>query len=108
AAVHEVYTRASRIAGREEPAPWSPELLVEEAERELANALEEARPSLHDSDLEAAIGAVVELAPVVDRFFQEVLVMTEDEALRRNRLRLLRDLKDTVGGALGDLSQIPL
>ncbi len=108
AAIHEVYTRAHRIAGREEPGPWRHELLVEEAERELARALEEARPSLRDSDLEAAIGAAVGLAPVVDRFFEEVLVMTEDEGLRRNRLRLLRDLRDTVGSALGDLSQIPL
>jgi glycyl-tRNA synthetase beta subunit len=33
--------------------------------------------------------------------------MAEDERLRRNRLRLLLDLRDSVG-ALGDFSQIPL
>lgn len=106
-AIHEVYTRAHRIAGREEPGPWSRELLAEEAERELARALEEARPALCDSDLESAFDVAAALAPAVDRFFDEVLVMAEDEELRRNRLRLLLDLRDTVG-ALGDFSQIPL
>jgi len=107
AAIHEVYTRAHRIAGSCEPGPWSRELLAEEAERELARALEEARPALRDSDLQAAFAAAAGLAPAVDRFFDEVLVMTEDERLRRNRLRLLLDLRDSVG-ALGDFSQIPL
>ena len=40
------------------------------------------------------------------RFFDEVLVMAEDEAVRANRLRLLLDVRDTLG-ALGDFSQIP-
>ena len=41
-----------------------------------------------------------------DRFFDEVLVMAEDESVRANRLRLLLDVRDAVG-LLGDLSQIP-
>lgn len=107
AAIHEVYTRAHRIAAGARPGPWRRELLAEEAERELARALDEARPALRNADLEAAFAAAAGLAPVVDRFFQEVLVMTDDEALRENRLRLLLDLRDAVG-ALGDFSQIPL
>jgi glycyl-tRNA synthetase beta chain len=107
ASIHEVYTRADRIAGKTEPGEWAPELLTEEAERELARALESARPALLDSDLPAALDAAAGLAPVVERFFDEVLVMTEDREVRENRLRLLLDLRDTVG-ALGDFSQIPL
>ncbi len=107
AAIHEVYTRAHRIAGGTEPGSWRRELLAEEAERELARALEEARPALRDADREAAFAAAAGLAPVVDRFFDEVLVMTDDDRLRMNRLRLLLDLRDTVG-YLGDFSQIPL
>jgi glycyl-tRNA synthetase beta chain len=43
---------------------------------------------------------------VLDRFFEEVLVMAEDPAIRENRLRLLLDVRDTLRG-LGDLGQIP-
>ncbi len=32
--------------------------------------------------------------PVVDKFFDDVLVMADDAALRRRRLRLLRRLRD--------------
>jgi glycyl-tRNA synthetase beta chain len=42
----------------------------------------------------------------VERFFDEVLVMDEDPAVRANRLRLLLDVRDTLG-RLGDFSQIP-
>jgi len=107
-AIHTVYTRAHRIAGTSEPGPWRRDFLVEEAERELARALEEARPVIADADLRAAFDAAAGLAPVVDRFFEEVLVMAEDRTVRENRLRLLLDLRDTIGSALGDLSQIPL
>ena len=34
-----------------------------------------------------------DLRPVVDRFFDEVLVMAEDEAVRKNRLGLLAMLR---------------
>jgi glycyl-tRNA synthetase beta subunit len=36
-----------------------------------------------------------------------VLVMAEDAEVRRNRLRLLRDVRDLIRGSLGDLAQIP-
>jgi len=42
----------------------------------------------------------------MERFFEDVLVMDEDPAVRANRLRLLLDVRDTLG-RLGDLSQIP-
>ena len=38
------------------------------------------------------LAALAELRPVVDRFFDGVLVMTEDLPLRRNRLGLLRTI----------------
>ena len=42
----------------------------------------------------------------MERFFDEVLVMDEDDAVRANRLRLLLDVRDALG-RLGDFSQIP-
>ena len=58
------------------------------------------------SSLYAALDSAAELAPYVDRFFDEVLVMDEDDAVRANRLRLLLDVRDALG-RLGDFSQIP-
>ena len=54
-----------------------------------------------------AFAAMAELADVLERFFVEVLVMTEDEATRRNRIALLKEL-----GAqfmrLADLSKLQI
>jgi glycyl-tRNA synthetase beta subunit len=33
--------------------------------------------------------------------------MADDAELRRNRLRLLHDVRDLIRGSLGDLAQIP-
>jgi glycyl-tRNA synthetase beta subunit len=43
---------------------------------------------------------------VVARFFDDVMVIADDDAVRGNRLRLLLDVRDRLG-RLGDLAQIP-
>jgi glycyl-tRNA synthetase beta chain len=104
APVHEVHTRAARIVGdRADDEPVDPALLREESERSLAAALAGFVPS---GELERDFDGAAALAPVVERFFDDVLVLDPDEAVRANRLRLLRDLRDRVG-ALGDFSQLP-
>jgi glycyl-tRNA synthetase beta chain len=40
----------------------------------------------------AALTAIAEIKPAVDEFFDKVLVMAEDEAVRRNRLALMREV----------------
>jgi glycyl-tRNA synthetase beta chain len=107
AVIHEVYVRSARLAKDARP-EWHADRLQEEAERELAGALESCRAALVGHDLAAAVAAAAELAPVVHRFFEDVLVMVDDAELRENRLALLADVRDAVGGALGDLSEIPL
>ena len=57
-------------------------------------------------DVEAALAAAEKLGSPVDEFFEEVLVMDEDDAVRANRLRLLLEVRDALG-RLGELSQIP-
>jgi glycyl-tRNA synthetase beta chain len=104
--VHEVYVRSARLAKGAE-AQWSEDRLEDDAERALAAALDAARPRLMGQDLDAAVTAADELAPVVNRFFEEVLVMQENEELKSNRLGLLADVRDTVG-ALADFSELPL
>jgi len=106
--VYIAYDRAHRLAGKaqDEAAPQLDRtLLVEDAEKALAETL--ANVAIDgNGDIKAALESGARLAPVMERFFEEVLVMAEDEAVRANRLRLLLDVRDTLG-ALGDFSQIP-
>jgi glycyl-tRNA synthetase beta chain len=105
------YDRSNRLAGKSDgaAAALDPKLATDEAELALLEALAAASPRIA-SALEArafdeALAAAAELRPLVDRFFDEVLVMSDDAQIRANRLRLLLDVRDTVG-LLGDLSQI--
>ncbi len=103
--IHTVYTRAARIAG-EAAGEVDSALLHEEAELALARALQQVETAkIADRDPEAFASAAA-LAPAVERFFDEVLVMAEDSAIRANRLALLSQVRDEVG-RLGDLSRIP-
>ena len=109
--IHTAYIRASRLAEKEEAAAsLDSDLLTEPAEQEVAKALEQVEPeiaaALDTGDFEAAVEAGAKLGPMLDRFFEQVLVMAEDAPTRQNRLRLLLDVRDTLG-SLGDLAQIP-
>jgi len=48
---------------------------------------------------------ISELRPAVDKFFDDVLVMAEDEAVRRNRLTMLAELL-TEFSTVADFSEI--
>ena len=67
-----------------------------EVERELREAIERSRGEAEKlaelGEFKGALSAVAALRPVVDRFFDGVLVMDPDEKLRTNRLALLADL----------------
>jgi glycyl-tRNA synthetase beta chain len=109
--IHTAYIRASRLGEKEQAAAkLDAKLMTEDAEQEVAKQLNELEPeltaALETGDFAAAVEAGAKLGPVLHRFFEEVLVMDEDPAIRKNRLRLLLDVRDTLG-ALGDLAQIP-
>jgi glycyl-tRNA synthetase beta chain len=104
--VYTAYERAHRLAGRaagEAADEVDRALLTEEAERALADGMAQVQV---DGDVRRALESGASLAPLMERFFDEVLVMDEDEAVRANRLRLLLDVRDALG-RLGDFSQIP-
>jgi glycyl-tRNA synthetase beta chain len=106
--VYTAYDRAHRLAGKasaEAASQLDRTLLVEEAEKALADGLSRVGVETN-GDLKAALESGAQLAPLMERFFDEVLVMDEDAAVRANRLRLLLDVRDTLG-ALADFSQIP-
>ncbi len=106
AQIHEVYVRSARLA-KGASAEWVPESLEDPAEQALADELNAARDTLTGENLGAAVAEAERLAPIVHNFFEEVMVMHENEELRNNRLGLLADVRDTVG-ALGDFSEIPV
>jgi glycyl-tRNA synthetase beta subunit len=95
--VRDAYGRCVRIAGSTPPGAIDPALLTEPAERDLAEALGHPPGTLEQA---------AELAPVVTRFFDAVLVMAPDEALRQNRLTLVADVAAALR-ALGDFGQLP-
>lgn len=84
---------ANILKGQTYPEVVREDLLREEAERALYRAYrgvkERAEPLLEAEDYQGALSVLVEIKPVVDTFFDEVLVMTEEEDLRKNRLALL-------------------
>ncbi|WP_154124623.1 glycine--tRNA ligase subunit beta [Grimontia hollisae] len=73
------------------------ELLVEDAEKALADKVtamvEALAPVFAAGDYQTALTQLAELREPVDTFFDNVMVMAEDEALKANRLALLNTLR---------------
>jgi glycyl-tRNA synthetase beta chain len=72
-------------------------MLVDEPEKALFEAINSAKesvdPLLESGAYEAVLTRLARLRRPVDDFFDSVMVMTDDEALRRNRLALLAGLR---------------
>ena len=86
------YARASHLADATLGVEVD-ESLMGEAERELLLATDAARDAvalaLEKKDFAAVIASLAALREPIDRFFEDVMVMDEDPALRANRLKLL-------------------
>lgn len=84
-------------------------LLQEPEERALFGAHKEASSkvelALRDRQWDQACQALIELKAPVDAFFDTVMVMAEDSALRNNRIALLAELKELFF-QVADISQI--
>ncbi|MDG2141146.1 MAG: glycine--tRNA ligase subunit beta [Gammaproteobacteria bacterium] len=74
------------------------ELLMSETEQSLYTAIKNKKidvaPYYENEDYTKALLALSSLDGLVDKFFESVLVISEDAALRKNRLCLLRELRD--------------
>jgi glycyl-tRNA synthetase beta chain len=96
--------------GREAAPALDPDALEEPAERHLHAQLEREGPGIASAverrDFPAALHHGMELAPAIDRLFDETLVMADDLRVRANRLRLLLDVAAAVR-PLGDFSALP-
>jgi glycyl-tRNA synthetase len=85
------YARCVRITRDHPRFELDPEALEASEGQILFDALVNAEAELDPaSSVDELMGAIVHLVPHIQRFFDEVLVMAEDEDLRRARLALLQ------------------
>lgn len=97
---HETFTllaaafkRVTNIIKDHEPRNVEEDLLGEEAEKNLFTVFtkvnRQCQPLLAKRAYGEALQAILQMKEPVDRFFNEVMVMAEDEAIKKNRLSLL-------------------
>jgi len=86
-----------RKAGDPEGLGVTTALFEHDAERALHSALENARekvgPMLEQRRYAEILNELADLRDPVDRFFDDVMVMAEDDAVRNNRLAILSELR---------------
>lgn len=84
-------------------------LFSTEAERALHEAWRQAHDryeeAVRDDRMEDALAALASMRETINGFFDAVLVMAEDEAVRRNRLALLASIADDIR-AFADFSRV--
>jgi len=84
--------------------------LTEDAERQLHRVLRDLRAPVQNAAAQRryadSLKALVALRAPVDLFFERVMVMDENIGRRNNRLALLRDVQQLLGG-VADLSRLP-
>jgi glycyl-tRNA synthetase beta chain len=86
-----------------------PNLFAQAAEGDLFSACQRISTQvtrlLDQGDLDKALATIATLQGPVDAFFDDVMVMADDEAIRRNRLALLASIS-AIFGQIADFSQI--
>ncbi len=93
--------RVAKILSKQDSSPVrsvpNESLMQESAEKSLHAAIVEKElevaPYIKRGDYQKGLTLLADLRPVIDGFFDEVLVMAEDEAIRGNRLALLTKLQ---------------
>jgi glycyl-tRNA synthetase beta chain len=92
----------------DQPAPRG--LLKEPAELALLHELDQREPVIDSvlksgENLRRAFVEAAQFGPAVDRFFTEIFVMVDDQALRQARLRLMKRLEQLIL-RIADISEI--
>ena len=103
-------TRVNNLSSKAETVvPVNESLFKEEAEKELYAVVKkldtEIIPLTVRYDYAGALNILSELNAPVNKFFDDVMVMDKDEAVKNNRLSLLCLVKDLVN-CVGDLSKL--
>ena len=94
------FNRVANLAEKSSNIEFKEELLIEEAEIKLYKVFigieEKVHQALNKKEYDKALDIFMELKGPVDNFFDEVMVMVEDESIRENRLALLAKVSDTM------------
>jgi glycyl-tRNA synthetase len=103
----QAYARCARITRDEAIVDrFQPDLLMEDGERTLHSAYEKAvGKSRSPGSVDDFFSTFTQMIPAINRFFDEVLVMTEDQKLRDNRLGLLQRIV-ALADSVMDLSKL--
>lgn len=92
------FKRINNIIGGQPEYDFEEELLQEDGEIRLYRAFSDLEfrvgQNIQVKDYSDALDMMVTLGPEIDNFFDEVLVMSEDERLRKNRIALLQKIND--------------
>jgi glycyl-tRNA synthetase beta chain len=103
------YKRVKNIIKDNRETTVNSELFDHTAEKQLHSLFVEVQEEMgrlvEDRDYGAALQAMLKMKEPVDTFFDEVMVMAEDEAVRQNRLNLLTALGDLIL-QIGDISKL--
>jgi len=101
--------RQAAETGKQVREAINPALLEEGAERELASEIPHTSRKVEalrgERNYEQALIEISKLRPIVDRFFDKVMVMVEDDRIRANRLALLQSLLKQFS-TIADFSEI--
>jgi len=105
----QAYTRMYNLVKDVEYTGVNSDLLKEDAEKELfeaaSKASEASSAAWEAGDYDAVVAVPTTLVPAINKFFEDVMVMDKDEAIKANRLQLVR-LAYSVMAIIGDISAL--
>ena len=105
----QAYTRMYNLVKDVEFTGVNSDLLKEDAEKALfeaaSKASEASLAAWEANDYTAVVAVPATLVPAINKFFEDVMVMDKDEAIKANRLQLVR-LAYSVMAIIGDISAL--
>lgn len=105
----QAYTRMYNLVKDVEYTGVNSDLLKEDAEKALfeaaSKASEDSLAAWEANDYTAVVAVPATLVPAINKFFEDVMVMDKDEAVKANRLQLVR-LAYSVMAIIGDISAL--
>lgn len=105
----QAYTRMYNLVKDVEYTGVNSDLLKEDVEKALfeaaSKASEASLAAWEDGDYAAVVAVPATLVPTINQFFEDVMVMDKDEAIKANRLQLVR-LAYSVMAIIGDISAL--
>ena len=105
----QAYTRMYNLVKDVEYTGVNSDLFKEDAEKALfeaaSKASEASLAAWEANDYDAVVAVPATLVPAINKFFEDVMVMDKDEAIKANRLQLVR-LAYNVMAIIGDISAL--